>query len=30
MLGTLPVTFRNTAPNPQGLLYGLYYTAYAD
>ena len=28
--GTLPVTFRNTAPNPQGLLYGLYYTAYAD
>ncbi len=28
--GTLPVTFRNTAPNPQGLLYGSYYTAYAD
>ena len=28
--GTLPVTFRNTAPNPHGLLYGLFYTAYAD
>lgn len=28
--GTLPVTFRNTAANPQGLVYGRYYTARAD
>lgn len=27
--GTLPVTFRNTAPNPNGLLYNENYTANA-